>query len=39
MNEVELRRLVIYHYNEAEKLKASLISHRLYDELEKINDA
>jgi len=39
MNEIELRKLVIYHFNEAEKLKASLISHRLYDELEKINDA
>jgi len=36
MNEIELRRLVIYHFNEAEKLKAILIAHKLYDELEKI---
>lgn len=39
MEETELRKLVIYHYNEAEKLKAILISHRLYDEIEKINDS
>jgi len=36
MNETDLRRLVIKHYNESEKLKAILLAHKLHDEKEDL---